>query len=45
MLLRSGLSSESYELDKVILSTSDRTLLAVQRNEIEDVENYDITLK
>jgi hypothetical protein len=45
MKVRQGLSGEIYELDKVILSTSDRTLLAVQRSEIEDVSNYDITLK
>jgi hypothetical protein len=45
MKLRQSLSGESYALDKIVLLTSDKTVLPVERNEIEDVANYDITLK
>lgn len=45
MKLRQALSGEEYELDRVIISTEDRTVKALRRSEITNAANYDITLK
>jgi hypothetical protein len=43
--LRTSISGETYELDKVIIANPERVFLAIQKSEIENASNYDITLK
>lgn len=43
--LRSGMQSgDVFQLQKIIVSTSNRAILVLKRNEIADATNYDITL-
>lgn len=44
--LKSGmLEGDEFELHKIIISTSDRTLMVVKRSEIEDAESFDFVLQ
>ena len=46
MKLKSSMvSSDKFELQKIIISTADRTLLVIKRSEIPDASGYDFTLK
>lgn len=38
-------SGDQFELHKIIISKSDRTLLVVKRSEIEDAEDFDFSLQ
>ena len=43
--LKSGMASgEVYQLHKIIVAKSDRTLLVLKRSEIADAASYDVTL-
>jgi hypothetical protein len=45
MKLKNGmLSGQKYELIKVIISKADRSILTINRNEIDNVSGFDITL-
>ena len=45
MKLRSGMmSGDNFQLHKIIISTSDRTLLVLKRDEISNASSYDFTL-
>jgi hypothetical protein len=44
--LKTGMASgDQFELHKIIISTSDRSLLVMKRNEIDDAESFDFILK
>ena len=44
--LKSGMvSGDQFELHKIIISTSDRSLLVMKRSEIDDAESFDFILK
>jgi hypothetical protein len=45
MKLRTAVSGEEYELDKIVISALDKTFIAVGREGIAEASNYDITLK
>jgi hypothetical protein len=45
MKLRESLSGEIYELDKTVLFDLDKNPLVIDRENIDDVSKYDITLK
>jgi hypothetical protein len=45
MKLRQGLSGELYEFDKIVLFDLSKNALVISRENIEDVQKYDITLK
>jgi hypothetical protein len=45
MNLRDGVSGELFELHKIIISLSDRTLKVLKRSQINNVSSFDITLK
>lgn len=44
--LKSGMASgDQFELHKIIISTSDRTLLVMKRADIQDAEDFDFSLQ
>jgi hypothetical protein len=44
--LKSGMvSGDQFQLHKIIISTSDRSLLVMKRSEIDDAESFDFILK
>jgi hypothetical protein len=45
MKLGSGLSGETFQLHKIIISKSDRTLKVVKREEISGASSFDVILK
>lgn len=45
MSVKAGLSSERFELKRIIISKADRSFLVIERNEIQSASSYDVILK